>query len=118
MPVMALTIKGNKNLLKTAITNILDNACKYSSNQPVLLNLTENKDAIKIEIIDTGIGIPENEIQRIKEPFYRAQNTFKFNGSGIGLALSSKIILLHCGSLILNSNKQKGTSVIIYIPQI
>ncbi|MBK7884604.1 MAG: HAMP domain-containing histidine kinase [Chitinophagaceae bacterium] len=111
-----LKIKGNEQLLHLALCNIIINACKYSDNKPVFIALgASDKDAIII-IRDSGIGIPENELQYIYDPYFRASNTFNYEGYGIGLPLSRNIILMHKGGLVVNSTISKGTTVEITLP--
>lgn len=118
IPNRNLIVKINKNLLKTAIINLFDNACKYSNNKEVDVNLEQFNKEVNISIIDKGIGIPENDLQKIKAPFYRANNTFEYTGSGIGLALSSKIIGIHQGDLIITSQENIGTQALVILPLI
>ena len=112
-----LFISGNSNLLKTALLNLVDNACKFSSNQKVEVNLERKDKYIKLIIKDLGIGIAEKEIKKILTPFYRGKNALSIKGSGIGLSLSSKIIELHHGSITIHSELNKGTMVTVNIPQ-
>ena len=109
-------ILGNKNLLKTALINVLDNACKFSSNDVVDIRLTKANSKCVLSISDKGIGVPKRDIEKIKEPFYRAKNTLSMKGSGIGLSLSSKIVELHNGTLDVISEEGKGTKIKIDIP--
>ena len=110
-------ISGNNNLLKTAILNVIDNACKFSSNQKVDINIEKKNDAVILKIKDQGIGIPEKEIKKILTPFYRGENALSIKGSGIGLSLSAKIIELHHGTISISSELKKGTEVTVKIPQ-
>ena len=87
-----LKIFGNKELLILAITNILTNACKYSSNKPVVVSLASTNNEIVMIFKDQGIGIPESELPFIFDPFYRASNTAAYDGYGIGLPLTQNII--------------------------
>jgi len=113
-----LFIAGNKNLLKTAILNLFDNACKFSSNKLVNVILTKEKEWLKLVIKDKGIGIPDQDIENVKTPFYRSNNALKLKGTGIGLSLSSKIIELHKGILTVNSQIGVGTEIHIKLPVI
>ncbi|MBR9998220.1 MAG: HAMP domain-containing protein [Cyclobacteriaceae bacterium] len=112
----SLLIQGNQNLLKAAISNIFDNACKFSMNKKVSVKLVPLNNVIKLAIKDQGIGIPENELANITEPFFRASNARSFTGIGVGLALSQKIIKLHGGTMKITSELMKGTEVIISFP--
>jgi signal transduction histidine kinase len=108
---MKLKIRGNKSLLIVAITNILTNACKYSNNNNVIISLASSDEHVFIIVKDYGIGIPDSEIPFIYDPFFRASNTHKFEGYGIGLPLCRNIIKLHKGSLNINSKVGIGTTV-------
>jgi signal transduction histidine kinase len=106
-----LSVEGNYHLLKLALTNIVINACKYSNDRPVQLGLTVEKEKIRIGIVDEGIGIPSSELKYVFEPFYRASNTDRFEGHGVGLPLARNIIRLHNGELLIKSEEGKGTAV-------
>jgi len=104
-------------LLQLAISNIVLNACKYSSNRPVNVQVTAHDGrVIIIKVTDKGIGIPEEEQQHIFEPFFRASNTSDFQGHGIGLPLTLNIIRLHKGSIGIRSEEQVGTEIQILLP--
>lgn len=111
-------ILGNENLLKTAIINIFDNACKFSSNGIVVTTLTTDESLINFTVVDTGIGIAKNDIDKLNIPFYRGNNVVQIAGSGIGLSLSFKIIHLHNGTLEIQSNIGEGTTVLVKIPRV
>lgn len=106
-----LSVEGNYHLLKLAVTNIVVNACKYSNNRPVQLSLQVVKKKIRIGIVDEGIGIPATELKYVFEPFYRASNTNRFEGHGVGLPLARNIIRIHKGELVIKSEEGKGTAV-------
>ncbi|UXX78459.1 HAMP domain-containing histidine kinase [Reichenbachiella carrageenanivorans] len=111
-----LKVKGNEQLLHLALSNIMVNACKYSDNEVVHIAFgATDKDAF-IVIRDSGIGIPENELQYIYDPYFRASNTGSHEGYGIGLPLSRNIIKMHDGTLQVNSKLNGGTTVLINIP--
>lgn len=111
-----LIIKGNPQLLELALVNIILNGCKYSMNKPVLVALAATSNNAIVIIKDEGIGIPDDEIAYIYEPFFRASNTVKFNGYGIGLPLSRNIIRMHGGQLEVTSQVNVGTKIKITLP--
>jgi signal transduction histidine kinase len=111
-----LKIFGNKELLLLAITNILTNACKYSSNKPVVVSLASTNNEILMIFKDQGIGIPESELAFIYDPFFRASNTAAYDGYGIGLPLTQNIIKIHKGELLISSVQHKGVTVQVKIP--
>jgi signal transduction histidine kinase len=111
-----MTITGNYDLLKIAISNIVLNACKYSNNQKVLLQLKFEEAYGRITVTDTGIGIPPEDLKHIYVPFFRAANTRPYEGYGIGMPLSNNIIRLHKGKIEVNSKEHEGTVVQVALP--
>lgn len=111
-----LILNANENLLKIAFKNIIDNACKFSKNKRVDINLGFDDKCLIIKFIDQGIGIPDEEKDKIFEPFYRASNSNEMLGHGIGLSLVKKIIEIHKGKLEINSIINKGTIIKISLP--
>jgi len=112
----SLILYGNPGLLKVALNNIIDNACKFSMNREVIVKLHTTGDTVDISVKDQGVGIPENDLDHISEPFYRASNTRVFKGFGIGLPLTQKIVRLHGGKMRIHSKAGKGTKVEITLP--
>ncbi|HEY9195516.1 MAG TPA: HAMP domain-containing sensor histidine kinase [Mucilaginibacter sp.] len=111
-----LYVKGNSNLLRLAINNIITNACKYSGNKMVTVSLSAAHRKVIISISDQGIGIPQTEIQHIFEPFFRASNAHDYEGHGVGLPLTLNIIRLHKGSLGIKSEVGVGTRINVFLP--
>lgn len=111
-----LYVKGNSNLLRLAINNIISNACKYSDNRMVTVALLAENNKIIVSIKDQGIGIPKTELQHIFEPFFRASNAHNYEGHGVGLPLTLNIIRLHKGSLGISSEVGVGTEIKIFLP--
>lgn len=111
-----LKIKGNEQLLHLAISNIISNASKYSDNNEVYLALGATEQSVVIIIKDKGIGIPESDMPYIFDPYFRASNTFNYEGYGIGLPLSRNIIKMHNGELLIKSVEKSGTTVQIILP--
>lgn len=111
-----LKIKGNEQLLHLALSNILLNSYKYSSNQSVKVSLGLSENQVILVVTDSGIGIPKDELQYIYDPFFRASNTRNFEGYGIGLPLTRNIIKIHKGELNVYSVQNEGTIVEIKLP--
>jgi signal transduction histidine kinase len=111
-----MIVVGDDYLLKTAASNIIDNACKYSDNHTVDINIIHREKFIDIIFRDKGIGIPAGDIQKVFEPFYRSANTILLSGTGIGLPLVNQIIKNHNGTVSLSSQLNKGTTVTITLP--
>jgi len=111
-----LIIYGNDLLIKTAICNLMDNACKYSENNKAEIYLNCLNEKLVMKFKDTGIGIPKEELKLVFHPFYRAKNVMNTRGHGIGLSLVEKIILQHKGEIDVRSEQGKGSVFTIYIP--
>jgi signal transduction histidine kinase len=111
-----LTLLGNEHLLKTAIVNLMDNACKFSADRSVEIFLFVKGKNIIIDFADKGIGMDTTDLGKIFEPFFRADNAKNITGNGLGLSLTKKIIQIHCGTILIESQLNKGTKVSISIP--
>lgn len=113
---MKLKVNGNIQLLHLAFSNIINNGCKYSNFNTVTVSIGASDEFVYIIIKDTGIGIPKDEIKYIYDPFFRASNTKKFEGFGIGLPLTRNIIRIHNGKILVTSVENEGTVVQITLP--
>ncbi|PRD55880.1 sensor histidine kinase [Sphingobacterium gobiense] len=105
-----LTVEGNDKLLELAIGNVLENAIKYSNNKMVKVMFREQGNKLVVSIIDQGIGIPQQDLQHIRQNFYRGHNTQKYQGKGIGLSMANIIFSLHQVEMEISSSTQ-GTIV-------
>ena len=114
-PDESIIVSADSNRLKQVFSNIFDNALKYSpTDGTIFVSLeTANNQAI-ITIRDQGLGIPEDEIEKVTERYYRASNSSY--GTGIGLALVQEIMTLHRGHLSIQSKLGEGTSVTVSFP--
>lgn len=113
---MKLKVNGNVQLLHLAFSNIISNGSKYSDFKTVTVSIGASDDFVYVVIKDLGIGIPEDEVQYIYDPFFRASNTKNYEGYGIGLPLTRNIIRMHNGKIFVNSIQDQGTTVQITIP--
>jgi signal transduction histidine kinase len=111
-----LKVQGNEQLLHLAVTNIIQNGCKYSDFQQVKVSLGATDTDVYIIVKDHGIGIPEEEMNKIYDPFFRASNTNNYEGYGIGLPLARNIVRIHQGELIVSSYQNQGTTVQLRFP--
>lgn len=111
-------VYGDRNRLKQVFLNILDNALKYTPKGGVVaaqvIYSKDEPDVIKIVITDTGCGISAEDLPKVKEKFYKANQTVR--GSGIGLAVADEIMNLHNGSLEIESGEGVGTTVTLTFP--
>lgn len=120
-----IPVKGDSFLIQIAISNIINNAIKYVDFEGKIEVLIENKEnEVMISVSDNGVGIPENDIDKIFTDYYRASNVKdkNYEGSGIGLPVVKQIIERHGGTIRVESpsrlgTKEKpGTCFSIYLP--
>lgn len=117
-------IIGNEERILTVFSNLIDNSIKYSEkNKSIEVFTSESvgkfsKKGVKISIIDQGIGIPEDQIVRITERFYRVdvEKSKRVGGTGLGLAIMKHIIAQHRGEFEIKSKIGKGTEVHLHLP--
>ena len=115
---LLLSIFGNEQLIKSAFYNLIENACKYSENKEAEISFKVFNGMIELIFKDKGIGIPQDEIAKIFQPFYRASNSRNITGSGLGLSLTKKIVELHKGNITINSLLNIGTDIQIVFPSV
>ncbi len=106
---------ANYRLLHLMLTNLIDNACKYSADKRAKVTIDFKVDTIIIEIIDFGIGIPREDMANIFKPLYRGSNTSGMPGHGIGLAIVKRIADLHGASLEIRSELNLGTTITVLL---
>jgi len=114
-PAEQLEVMGDADRLKQVFINIIDNAVKYTkSGGQVLISQLKEEGCVRISVADTGVGIPEEDIEHVKEKFYKANKTVR--GSGIGLAVADEIIRQHQGLLFIQSTEGAGTTATVVLP--
>ncbi|MGY2134582.1 sensor histidine kinase [Hymenobacter sp. HD11105] len=111
-----LTLPGDPNLFRLALTNLISNACKFSDRQPVQCTLTYEGSRLELCVIDQGIGIAPPDLDHVRQAFFRAENARPFSGFGVGLSLAVKIIELHGGRLEIDSQLGRGTTMRVVLP--
>jgi signal transduction histidine kinase len=110
-------IFGERDLIKEVFINLITNGVKYNKNQgSVSINFRKNGDYIAVDITDTGIGISEDELNRLGEEFYRVKREGIASGSGLGLAIVKKILDIHNGRLEIQSKINQGSTFTVYLP--
>ncbi len=110
-------IYGDRNRLKQVFINIIDNAIKYTPEGGMIgvqVYRDFREDMVKVIVADNGCGIKPDDLPKVKDKFYKANQ--KINGSGIGLAVADEIISMHKGTLELESSPDVGTTVTISLP--
>lgn len=114
------TVTGDRDLLLLAVYNLVDNALKFTAaGEPVEVRALEDGKAIVVEVADSGAGIPSEDLPRIFEELYRGSNARGTDGSGLGLALVNRIVVLHGGQLEVRSRQQgpHGTVFTVRLPE-
>jgi signal transduction histidine kinase len=108
---------GDQKLLDHCFSNVISNAIKYSRNNTVVtINGFIDDKNLTLKVIDSGIGIPKEDIQNIGKKFFRAKNTLSVSGTGIGLYLTKYFVELHNGSVLIESELNIGTTISVMLP--
>ena len=113
-------VTADKDRLIQVFVNILDNAVKFTQDAgEIIIEATEYAgDSISVSITDTGIGIPESEVARLGERFYRVDKTRSrdLGGTGLGLSIVKHLMIAHGGRLEISSRLGRGTKVSLFFP--
>lgn len=108
-------ILGDGNRLKQVFLNVIDNAIKFSHmNTWIDITLNREQDQVVVIIEDTGIGISEEHLARVKDRFYQVDH--QHGGTGLGLAITQQLVELHGGELHMESELGNGTTVTVKLP--
>jgi len=113
-------ITANRFLLEQMFINLIDNAVKYNTDSGEIdIQITIRGNNLRIEISDTGIGIPKDSLPRIFERFYRVDKTRsrKMGGTGLGLSIVKHIVIIHGGKIDVQSEEGMGSKFIITLPR-
>lgn len=113
-------VHADPDRLREVITNLFDNAVKYTPSGKITLGLTGNNEVVQVFVRDTGPGISADDIPHLFQKFYRVDNsaTRTIGGTGLGLFISKKIIELYNGRLWAESESGKGSTFYINLPRL
>lgn len=109
-------VKGSPKMLEEMLYNLIDNGIRYNKEQgEVEISIWEDKEAVHLSVIDTGIGIHEKNVERIFERFYRVDKSRSkaTGGTGLGLAIVKHIVVCHKAAIRVKSEEGKGTEMIV-----
>ena len=115
-----LTLSGVEDSLERMVMNLVSNAVKYTpSGGTVTVKAWSEDDEIRLEVSDTGIGIPKDALPRIFAEFYRARNAkeMEVDGTGLGLVIAKDVVEEHGGSISVRSQEGEGSIFSIRLPQ-
>jgi PAS domain S-box-containing protein len=113
------TIHGqfDERWMRHLFTNLLSNAVRYSPHGgSIYFDISLVGNQVEFRVIDHGIGLPEKDLQRLFEPFYRASNTGKISGTGLGLSIAKRATELHGGQISVESALGVGTTISVLLP--
>lgn len=114
----SIILKGNKEQLRRLFINLIDNAIKYNiNNGKITITASESKNSVHVSIQNTGKEIPQDEIAKIFDQFYRVEKSrsTKYGGAGLGLTIAREIVRLHNGQISIQS-KDGFTTVNLELP--
>ncbi len=112
-----MLLKVDEKLFRQIITNLLTNACKYSERDQIIdfhVEIGENR--LQLVVADRGIGIPEDDKDKMFEPFHRARNVGTISGTGLGLSIVKNSVEAHGGVVEFESRQGEGTRFTITVP--
>ena len=105
-------------LFGQALVNVIDNAVKYSSKDSQIdIEVTQTEKEISINVSDRGIGIPEEDLERVFDKFYRVSRPESVTGTGLGLAICKGIVEAHNGTITAKNRPGGGTEIVITLPK-
>jgi signal transduction histidine kinase len=117
-PGTEIRVMGDRNRLRQVFTNLLGNAMKFTESGSVTISAEAVEGQFRVLIKDTGIGMSEEEIGRLFQPFQQVDGsiTRRFGGTGLGLAISQRFMGLMHGHITADSRKGEGSTFTVEMP--
>jgi two-component system cell cycle sensor histidine kinase PleC len=112
-------LHGDKEAVRQVISNLLSNAVKFTpEGGSVSIRAHPRAEGVLVAVEDTGIGIPAAALEKLARPFEQVQSplTRSHKGSGLGLAISRSLVVLHGGTMEIDSTVGAGTKVTVFFP--
>ncbi len=119
VPQHPVYLRADELRLKQVLLNLMSNAIKFTEEGGITIKLTSDPETgVSLQVIDTGVGISEQDLERVMEPFTQVDSTLsrQHEGTGLGLPLSQSLVELHGGKLTIESSVGKGTVAMIRLP--
>ena len=119
LPEHRVHLRVDELRIKQVLLNLLSNAIKFTDKGGITIKLTSDPETgASLQVIDTGVGISEQDLERVMEPFTQVDSTLsrQHEGTGLGLPLSQSLVELHGGKLTIESSVGKGTVATIRLP--
>jgi signal transduction histidine kinase len=119
LPRQLPVVLGNSGRLKQVVTNLLSNAIKFTPSGGVTVRAKDEKDHVRVDVIDTGIGIPTEDLPKVFDGFYKGLNV-EHRGAGLGLSISKRIVEGHGGKIWATSptpETGKGSKFTFILPK-
>ena len=118
VPLELPPLSGDRTKIKQILLNLLSNAIKFTGQGRVLVSVVAEPDAVRVSVADTGIGIREDDLARLFEPFQQLDNPVvrSAGGTGLGLAISKKFVELHGGRIWAESRENQGSTFHFTLP--
>jgi heavy metal sensor kinase len=113
-----ITVIGDKLRLQQLFTNLIDNAIKYTQEGSIRITIEKREDNARVQVTDTGIGIPQEEQEKIFNRFYRIEKSRskETGGVGLGLSIAEWIVQAHQGRIEVESELNRGSTFTVYLP--
>ena len=114
-----VSLRGDADGLKSAIENVVRNALIYGDrSKPIQVRLDTDGETATVRVLDRGPGVPETELKRIFEPFYRTDKSrdHRQDGQGIGLAITARVTELHGGTVTAANRAEGGLEIALELP--
>ena len=113
-----IVVEGDDFILRMVVNNLIENAFKYSNNQPIEVSLTKDQKWKRLSIKDQGIGLKNEDYKNIFKKFYRVQDeeTRVSKGTGLGLFIVKQAVEKHSGKVFVSANADKGSTFTILLP--
>jgi len=118
VPLELPSLSGDRTKVKQILLNLLSNAIKFTAQGRVLVSVVAEPDAIRVSVADTGIGIRDDDLAHLFEPFQQLDNPIvrSAGGTGLGLAISKKFVELHGGRIWAESRENQGSTFHFTLP--